>query len=187
MARWEPHAKQRLELAALDLYATRGYDATTIGDIAAHVGVTSRTYFRYFPDKREILFANADALRDRIASSLRDAPTDMPPLASSLHAMAACEEMFHSREHGYLRRRESVIASSEELQEREARKLATIAAAVTDALVERGTEPADAQLVADLALAVFKQASRLWMDQPGTSYAALVHRAAGQARDVFVI
>ena len=104
MPRWEPHAKERLELAALDLYATRGYDATTIGDVAARAGVTSRTYFRYFPDKREVLFGGADELRDRISRSLRDAPADMPPLAAALHAMGACEDLYHPREHGRLRR-----------------------------------------------------------------------------------
>ena len=89
MPRWEPHVKERLERAALDLYAAQGYDHTTVGDVAAHVGVTSRTYFRYFPDKREVLFGGADRLRDRIACSLRDAPADLPPLAAALHAMSA--------------------------------------------------------------------------------------------------
>ncbi len=181
MARWEPHARQRLELAALDLYASRGYDQTTIGDIAAHVGVTSRTYFRYFPDKREVLFANADVLRDRIARSLRDAPAELPPMVAALHAMGTCEDLFHLREHEHLRRRDAIIASSGELQEREARKLATIAAVVADALVERDSDPDDAQLVADLAVVVFQHASRLWMDDPITSYAVMVHRAAAQA------
>ena len=181
--RWEPNVRQRLERAALDLYATRGYDRTTVGDIAAHVGVTSRTYFRHFPDKREVLFASADALRDRIATALHGAPADTPPMAAALHAMSACEDLFHLRGHEHLRRRNAIIASSGELQEREARKLASIAAAVTDALVERGSQRADADLVADLALAVFQQATRLWMDDPATSYAVLVHRAADQARE----
>ena len=182
MPRWEPHAWQRLEEAALDLYAAQGYESTTIGDIAAHAGVTSRTYFRYFPDKREILFAHADELRDRIATSLRDAPADLPPLGACLHALSTCEEMFHAREHDYLRRRDAVIGTSGELQEREARKLASIAAVVTDGLVQRGSEPDTAQLLADLAVAVFKSASRLWMDDPSASYAVLVHRAAARAQ-----
>ena len=184
MPRWEPHAKQRLELAALDLYATRGYDNTTIGDIAAHVGVTSRTYFRHFPDKREVLFANADVLRDRITGSLHDAPADAAPMAAALHAMSTCEDLFHLRVREHLRRRDAIIASSGELQEREAHKLATIAAAMAGALVERGSDPDDARLVADLALVVFQQASRLWMDEPATSYAAHLRTAAARSRGV---
>ena len=182
MPRWEPHARQRLEVAALDLYAARGYESTTVGDIAAHAGVTSRTYFRYFPDKREILFANADELRDRIASSLHDAPADLAPMAACLHAVSTCEEMFHARTHEHLRRRDAIIDSAGELQEREARKLAAIAAVVADGLVERGSERGDAALVADLAVAVFKHASQLWMEDPASSFAVLVHRAAARAQ-----
>lgn len=186
MPRWEPHAKERLELAALDLYATRGYDHTTIGDVAAHAGVTSRTYFRYFPDKREVLFGGADELRDRISRSLRDAPADMSPLDAALHAMSACEDLFHSREHEQLRRRDAVIGTSGELQEREARKLAAIAAVVAGGLVERGSDPDSAQLVADLALVAFKRAARLWMEDPATPYAVMLYRAAAQAREVLM-
>ena len=184
MPRWEPHARGRLELSALDLYATRGYDSTTIGDIAAHAGVTSRTYFRYFPDKREVLFGAADELRDRIAAALDDAPTDLPPLAAALHAMSACDELFHPGVHERLRRRDTVIGTSGELQEREARKLGSIAAVVAGGLVERGSDPDDARLVADLALVVFTRAARLWMDDPASSFAVLLYRAAAQARSV---
>ena len=186
MPRWEPNAKERLELAALDLYATRGYDHTTIGDVAAHAGVTSRTYFRYFPDKREVLFGGADGLRDRISRSLRDAPADMPPLAAVLHAMSTCEDLYHLREHEHLRRRDAIIGTSGELREREARKLASIAADVAGGLVERGSDPDNAQLVADLALVAFKRAARLWMDAPETPYAVLLYRAAAQAREILM-
>ena len=186
MPRWEPNARERLELAALELYATRGYDHTTIGDVAAHAGVTSRTYFRYFPDKREVLFGGADGLRDRIARSLRDAPAGMPPLAAALHAMSACEDLYHVSKHEYLRRRDAIIGTSDELQEREARKLASIAAVVAGGLVERGSDPDSARLVADLALVAFKQAARLWMDDPATPYAVLLYRAAAQARGALI-
>ena len=186
MPRWEPHAKERLELAALDLYATRGYESTTIGDVAARAGVTSRTYFRYFPDKREVLFGGADALRDRISRSLRDAPAGMPPLAAALHAMGACGDLYHPREHERLRRRDAIIGASGELREREARKLASIAVDVAGGLVERGVDPDEARLVADLAMVAFKQAFRLWMEDPATPYAVLLHRAAAQAREVLM-
>lgn len=187
MPRWEPHAKERLETAALDLYATRGYDRTTISDVAAHVGVTPRTYFRYFPDKREVLFGGEDKLRDRIARSLRDAPADMPPLTATLHAMSACEDLFHLHGYEHLRRRDAIITTSSELQEREAHKLASIAVVVASGLVERGSDPDSAQLIADLAMAAFKQAYRLWMDDPTTPFAVLLYRATAQARDVLTV
>jgi len=148
--------------------------------------VTSRTYFRYFPDKREVLFGGAHQLRSRIACSLRDAPAGMPPLAATVQAIGACEDLFDVREHEQLRRRDAVIRSSGELQERETRKLESLAEAVAGGLVERGSEPDSAQLIADLALVVFRQAARLWMADPTTPYAVLVGRAALQARDVFV-
>lgn len=185
MPRWEPHAKQRLEQAALDLFAAVGYEKTTVSDIAARAGVTSRTYFRYYPDKREILFGGADQLRVRISCSLRDAPADLSPLAACLHAMSTCEELYDAHEHEDLRRRDTIIATSEELQEREARKLACIAADVADGLVGRGSDPADAELVADLAVAAFKHAARLWMDDPFTPYAVQLYRAAARAHAAF--
>ena len=186
MPRWEPHVEERLRLAALDLYTTKGYESTTVGDVATRAGVTSRTYFRYFPDKREVLFGGADALRDRVACSLRDAPAEMPPLTATLHAMSTCEDLFHLHGHEQLRRRDAVISTSSELQEREAHKLASIAAVVASGLVERGSAPDSAQLVADLALAAFKQASWHWMDDPATPFAVLLYRAAAQAREVLI-
>jgi hypothetical protein len=101
-----------------------------------------------------------------------------------LYAMSTCGDMYHPREHEHLRQRDAVISSSTELQEREARKLASIAAVVVDGLVERGSDHESAQLVADLALVVFKQTARLWMDDPATSYQVLLYRAAAQARGI---
>lgn len=186
MPRWKPHVRERLEMAALALYTTQGYDNTTVGDVAAQVGVTSRTYFRYFPDKREVLFGGADALRDRITHSLRVAPEDIPPLVATLHAMSTCEDLFHLRGYEHLRQRDAVISTSSELQEREAHKLVSIATVVADRLIERGSDPDSAQLVANLALAAFKQASRHWMNDPTASFASLLYSAAVQARDVLI-
>lgn len=178
--------KQRLIQAALDLYTTQGYDATTVGDIAGRAGVTKRTYNRHFPDKREVLFGGADLLRERIVSSLRSAPRGMTPLEASVHAVQACEDLFHHDRHQQLRRRAELINSSGELQERESRKIAVLAEAVANALVERGTDQDDAELIAELAITVFTHAARLWMREPATPFAVLVDRAALQTQTVFV-
>jgi AcrR family transcriptional regulator len=179
--RWEPHAQDRLEQAALELYSERGYDETTVSDIAARVGVTSRTYFRYFPDKREVLFGGADKLRDCLTAAVREAAPDLPPLAAAFHGMAATEHLFHDRQ--YLCRREAVIGSSPELQEREAMKHASLAAVLAAVLGERGTDASTARLVADAAVAVYLQSVRLWMDDADTPYPQLLERAALQLED----
>lgn len=184
MPRWEPDVRSRLVQAALDLFTSQGYDATTVGDIADRAGVTKRTYNRHFPDKREVLFGGADLLRERIAGALRDAPAALPPLVAGLHAVAACEDLFGPGQHEQLRRRDDLISGSSELQEREARKLATIANTIADELTQRGTDRYTALLVADLSLAVFKQAVRLWMDDPAIPFAVLVERAATQTHGV---
>jgi hypothetical protein len=57
MTRWEPNARGRLEQAALALYGERGFENTTVAEIAARAGLTERTFFRHFADKREVLFA----------------------------------------------------------------------------------------------------------------------------------
>lgn len=178
MPRWEPHAQARLEQAALELYSERGYDETTVGDIAARVGVTSRTYFRYFPDKREVLFGGADKLRDCLTAAVREAAPDLSPMAAAFHGMAATEPLFHERE--YLRRRAAVIGSSPELQEREAMKHASLADVLATVLGERGADASTARLVADAAMAVYLQSVRLWVDDADTPYPQLLERAARQ-------
>lgn len=182
MPRWDPHAKERLEVAALHLYASRGYDETTVGDIARSAGVTSRTYFRYFPDKREVLFGGADRLRERITDSLNGAGQEMAPLDATVQALKSCSDLFRLRDRASLRNRNSVIDGSAELQEREAHKLASLASVVTGLLIERGTTPDGARVVADLAMVVFVRASRLWMDDPRTPFATLVDRATEDVR-----
>ena len=174
--------RPRLVQAALELFISQGYDATTVGDIANRAGVTKRTYNRHFPDKREVLFGGADLLRGRIADALREAPGALSPLDAGLHALAACEDLFSPDQHEQLRRRDALLRSSGELQEREARKLATIADTVADELARRGSDQHGAELAADLTLAVFKQSVRLWMDDPAVPFSVLVERAVTQSR-----
>jgi AcrR family transcriptional regulator len=184
--RWEPNAKQRLEAAALDLFSSQGYEDTTVAEIARHAGVTSRTYFRHFPDKREALFGNAEAIRNRLAASLKSAPVGLGPLAACLHAMRACEDLFRRRDHDYLTRRTSVIDSAEELQEREARKFRALAADTAAGLHGRGTSELESNLAADVAISIFVHASRLWMDESTLTFSSAVDRAANAAEDLVV-
>ena len=79
MARWEPGARERLVFAAVDLFTEQGYDATTVTEIAARAGVTKSTFFRYFPDKREILVAGQETLSELLARGIADAAGGSEP------------------------------------------------------------------------------------------------------------
>jgi AcrR family transcriptional regulator len=166
MGRWEPNARGRLEQAALELYGERGFEQTTVDEIAARAGLTERTFFRHFTDKREVLFAGAGVLQDLLVSSLASAPDSAAPIDAVAMALQAVGPLFQGR-HEPARRRQAVIAASTELQERELVKLASLAATVTQTLRRRGvTEPA-ASLTAEAGIAVFKVAFERWLDDTG--------------------
>src|SRR4051794_13295308 len=138
MARWEPGARERLVLAAVDLFADQGYDATTVAQIAEKAGVTKSTFFRHFPDKRELLVAGQETLCRLLTEGIADAPEDSGPL----DAIAAGLERASSARGPMTRelapRLKAAIAASTELQERDALKSVGLAKAMTDALLARG-------------------------------------------------
>lgn len=166
MARWDPGAEQRLRKAALELYAAHGYDAVTVNQIAEHAGLTRRSYFRYFPDKREVLFAGSERLPAAVLDALRAVDPDVRPWPAVLQAAATVGELLAElAEDSDVRR--AVIAASPELQERERTKLASVTAALRDGLAERGLSPEDATLVAQIGSAVFQNAFGRWIDGGG--------------------
>ncbi|UOZ02801.1 TetR/AcrR family transcriptional regulator [Amycolatopsis sp. WQ 127309] len=164
MARWEPGARERLVLAAVDLFTEQGYDATTVAQIAEQAGVTRSTFFRYFPDKRDLLVAGQEALSRLLAEGI----TEAPPGATPLEAVAAGLERAAStmgpmnRELGP--RLKAAVAASAELQERDALKSVGLAAAMTSALVARGVPDPIAHLAAELGVLAFKRAYAEWSD-----------------------
>lgn len=184
MGRWQDDVRKRLERAALDLYVENGYAATTVGGIAERAGVTSRTYFRYFPDKREVLFEGAAVLQDAVVLGVGDAPPSAPPLQAALRGIEGADRVFRPRE--FVRRRAAVIATSDELREREAMKLAALGAAVSEALVRRGADPADAPLAAAAGIAVFGEAFAGWLAQDEVAFPVLVREAAARLADLVV-
>src|ERR1041384_5156625 len=129
MARWEPDARGRLEQAALELFQERGYGRTTVEDIATRAGVTERTFFRYFTDKREVLFSGSAELEARMREAIGAAPASVPPLAAVTAALDALGPWFESRR-SHARKRRTVIAAHAELRERELIKLSTLATAI---------------------------------------------------------
>jgi AcrR family transcriptional regulator len=155
MGRWEPNAKGRLREAAMELYLERGYDQTTVADIAERAGVTSRTFFRHFADKREVLFAGSEQLEQAMIEAI---PADAAPMTAVAAALDAAAEMLDGRR-DYSRMRQAVIDSSAELRERELIKMSTLAAALTKAL---GSDP-QARLAAEAGIAVFRVAFATWL------------------------
>jgi AcrR family transcriptional regulator len=164
MSRWEPNSRGRLEEAALDLYTERGFDETTVAEIAERAGLTERTFFRHFADKREVLFGGQDPLLQLFVDTIVEAPESMSPLDAVGAALAAAGPVFEDR-HKHARRRQAVIAANPRLQERELIKLSSIASAIADALRRRGVTDSAARLTAEAGVAVFKVAFDRWINE----------------------
>ena len=142
MGRWEPNARQRLAEAALQLYAEQGYEQTTVAQIARLAGLTERTFFRHYADKREVLFAGSP-LQELFVTAVAEAPPDAALLDVIGAGLDAASDMFRDR-HAYALRRQAVVAAHPELRERELIKLAALAAAVAGCLRQRGVPATNA-------------------------------------------
>jgi AcrR family transcriptional regulator len=164
MSRWEPNARERLAQAALDLYAERGFEQTTVAEIAKRAGLTERTFFRHFADKREVLFSGGTELQNRMVSGVRGSPPDAAPMDAVAAGLAAGGEVLEERR-AFAHKRAGVIAASAELQERELIKLASLATALADALRGRGVAEPTASLTAQAGIAVFHVAFARWVDE----------------------
>jgi AcrR family transcriptional regulator len=164
MSRWEPGARSRLEQAALELYGERGFEQTTVAEIARRAGLTERTFFRHFADKREVLFWGAGALQELLVSTLASAPDSAAPIDAVDAALQAAGAVFQERRESVLQR-QAVITANAELQERELIKLATLAGALAAALRRRGVGEPAASLTAEAGIAVFKIAFERWVSQ----------------------
>jgi AcrR family transcriptional regulator len=146
----------------MELYRERGFDQTTVADIAARAGLTERTFFRYFTDKREVLFWGSKALEESIVEGVANAPDVTVPLDAVGAALESVAAPFEERR-SFARQRHSLIAAHTELQERELIKLAGLASAVAAALRRRGIPEPAASLTADAGIAVFKNAFNGWV------------------------
>jgi len=175
MGRWEPDAAGRLRDAAMALYAEQGYDGTTVAEIADRAGVTARTFFRHFTDKREVLFAGSEDLERRMVDALSAAPRAAGPMDAIAVGLLSAAELFADRR-DYSRRRQAVIAATPELRGREFIKMASLVAAFTEALRLRGVEPAVASLAAETGVAVFRVAFERWIAGPDDADLADVMR-----------
>src|SRR4029077_1847102 len=165
MGRWQPNARGRLEQAAMELYGERGFDQTTVADIAERAELTERTFFRHFADKREVLFSGTDVLPALLTTSVAASPTSLPPIEMVGAALEAASELLQERQDVVPLRR-SVIAAHSELRERERIKLASFADVLADALRKRGVKDPAARLTAEAGIAAFKSAYARWAADP---------------------
>lgn len=177
MGRWEPGARERLVVAAVDLYAEQGYDATTVTQIAERAGVTKSTFFRHFPDKRELLVAGQETLSRLLAEGIRDAPAGSTPLDAVAVGLERASATMGPANRELGPRLKAAIAASTELQERDALKSVGMAAAMTEALVARGVPDPTAALAAELGVVAFKRGFAAWSDPDAAAEHGLAHLA----------
>ncbi|MFQ6398578.1 TetR family transcriptional regulator [Nocardia sp. KC 131] len=163
MSRWEPGAPERLQKAALELFATRGYEQTTATEIAQSVGLTERTFFRYFSDKREVLFHGQDVFVQAFLVGVDTAPPGASPIEIVACALQSAASLFPNERRPHSRTRQSVIEQNPALQERESHKLAGLAATLADALRARGVDELAATLAAESGATVFGIAFTQWL------------------------
>ncbi|HET9989034.1 MAG TPA: TetR family transcriptional regulator [Kofleriaceae bacterium] len=165
MARWEPNASGRLTEAAMALFAERGYAKTTVEDIAARAGLTERTFFNHFSDKREVLFAGSEQFVNQVVDAVRAAPKSERPLDAVFSAYASTSDFFEERR-PFARKRSALIAAHPELQERELIKMMSLAAAITEVLKQRGTSASAATLAAEMGGAILRVGFEQWIQDP---------------------
>jgi AcrR family transcriptional regulator len=184
MARWRPGARERLVVAAVDLFTEQGYDATTVGQIAERAGVTRSTFFRYFPDKRELLVAGQETLSTLLAEGIAEAPADATPLEAVARGLerASAEMGPANRELGP--RIKAAVAASTELQERDALKTVGLPVAMAEALQARGVEDPVAQLAAELGALAFKRGYARWAEGEREDHDGLAPHALAALREL---
>jgi AcrR family transcriptional regulator len=186
MGRWQPNARGRLEKAAMELYGERGFDQTTVAQIAERAGLTERTFFRHFADKREVLFAGSAQLQDLLVQTVAGAPASVTPIdavAAGIDAIGAALQ--ESRGRAFARQRQSIVTASAELRERELNKMSSLARALADTLRKRDVVEPAASLLGELGIAVFRISFERWVSGPSDQdLRALMHESLEQVQSL---
>jgi AcrR family transcriptional regulator len=163
VSRWTPNARERLETAALDLFAENGYEETTVAQIAERAGLNRATFFRHFADKREVLFGGEDVLAGVFGDAIRAAPSNALLIECLQAAFAAAEVAMTPEQRAKAAQRVLVVAANGELQERGLLKHARIARSINAALRERGVDELTARLGAEVGMLAFTIAVERWL------------------------
>ncbi|MBC3840912.1 TetR/AcrR family transcriptional regulator [Streptacidiphilus sp. 4-A2] len=183
MSRWEPNTRERLERAAVALFAEHGYDATTVAGIADRAGLTKSTFFRHFADKREVLFGGQDWLAESFAEAIRSAPPGASTTECLAAVLATAAPLFTPERQDLAVQRQLAIGANSDLRERQLLKRAMLTSAVTDALLDRGADGTTARLAAEMGILAFGTGFALWAE-PGNQrpYLEIAHEALADLR-----
>jgi len=175
--RWQPDSRGRLEVAALELYLEQGFENTTVAEIAQRAGLTERTFFRYFSDKREVLFPGGETFENIVTDAAAAAPQELGPLDAAFVGLEAVSSFLKERR-SFAQKRQRIISATAELQERELIKLQSLVTKLAAALRARGVADPVAALVAEVSVAVFKTSFEEWVRPKNTRDLASVLRAS---------
>jgi AcrR family transcriptional regulator len=149
----------------MELYIERGFEQTTVAEIAQRAGLTERTFFRHFADKREVLFAGAALLEELLVNTVTNTPSNLAPIDAATAGLETAGALIQERR-AFSRQRQTIIDANPELQERELIKLASLSTALAETLRRRGVGDTAASLTAEVAIAVFKIAFERWISEP---------------------
>ena len=185
MGRWQPDSRGRLQEAALALYSERGFDQTTAAQIAERAGLTERTFFRHFADKREVLFGGSAILKERIVSAVAAAPATDGALDAVARGLDAAAAMLGESRQDLARQRLAVVTANPELRERELAKLADYAHTIAETLEQRGVGEPQATLAAESGMTVLRVAMQQWANaDDDRGLAPIMREAISQLRAV---
>jgi AcrR family transcriptional regulator len=161
--RWEPDALERLEGAALELFAEQGFERTTVAEIARSAGLTQRTFFNHFTDKREVLFRLSAGFQDSVVGEIDACADDVPPLDAVVGGLRAAGGSTFEQRRDAVVRRTAIVEANPDLRERDLAKRAALSDAIAAALSARGVAPETALLIAGTGMLVHQAAVRRWM------------------------
>lgn len=181
MNRWEPDAGGRLYLAAMDLYAEQGFEQTTVTEIAERAGVTERTFFRYFADKREVFFRGQDEFRALFVTPIQSSPPEANPFDAVLASLQAVAQHLEPRRPSS-QKRQSVLDATAALQERELTKFDQLSSAMSEALRDRGVAEPVASLAASWGMSLFRVAFLRWVSAENSM---TLEQIIAELRDAF--
>jgi len=166
MTRWEPNARERLERAAFELFAEQGFAQTTVPQITERAGLTTRSFFRHYADKREVLFGGDGEIPERIAMLMASRPPGLSLIELIVWGVQTMTREVIADQREDLKARRAIIQGDPGLQERELRKQLEVSNAIREALRDQGLDGVTASLVGKLATAISSTAQERWLDAP---------------------
>ena len=166
-------SKEKLQVAAAKLFMKKGYENTTVQEIASLAGVTERTFFRQFKDKSDVLFDTSNTMGQRVAAFITDNfDVEQKPLKLAVDGFASISDYFDGSRERVLARNQ-IIQSNPDLQERELLKRQVLIESVTNALLVKFDSELS-ELAARFAVEIFHMAFRKWIESAEKGFAEQV-------------